>query len=544
MYAHHIPWNDAYFVMKEGRAKSIAIPLATGNNATGHLNYFFQMVTSHGVKVEFFIADMYDSFYFENCTSDGVPVIHTNPSFDHRNWMKCQSIKDFTAGASTNIVVAGDFTESAAFLGIRFTPLSDKDTACSACLTFGKKYSGIKPVNKPVATDDKFSIMQGKKLTVTLNQLIGNDVAGDFNIADVILGSATGGKVVRSGNNFEFTPTARFGEKAGFNYAPVDSEGNKAVSQGMVDIMIEMLPDVSGFIMNSDELKDYMASYTPPTFQEIFNSWNRYYGANYYPSGTPPQGEAAAWEMMSSDQFRCTVNSSNLTGFVSPEKFLNYEHTVDLSSTSGDDDGIGVIVAFERIGSNNNTLMLYRESGGMTGHTGSTGAAFVLVVNGTFTKIKAASGKKSWVGSAIPGVTKAGWNKSSPTRIYIKRSGDIITAKVSPFLSTDVDAGETITINLNDYPNLAWAKGEHPYGYCCFSQQYSSFSNVVFSGSGQLDTDHLYDSDTGDVFEYRDGEWVVLDEKIWDYLDYPRYIANPNTGKRYYIERGKVTEVE
>lgn len=482
----------------------------------------------------------------------------TGDSFDDSYWSTNQDFPTVEMSMPANADTGfehGEFLTNTAFVGYRFTWKNSVDGK-TVKLCFQSRFGRNTPprgedyvdpdYETAIPVNDSYSVIQGEQLSFSKNDIVANDLAGESQIANVEIRQTVNCQLQRTGDSFVLTPDAdvRYGNDnyPYFTYKLVDKNGIFSRKTGLVSVSIEMLSEVKAIAGTTSEIQELTKTYTPPTLADIFKTWGRFNNANYFPSGTTPTGEAAAWEMISSNQFRCTVNSSTLTGFISPEVFSNYEHTATFSSTAGDDDVIGLIIAFERIGSSNYTLMACRESGGITSYTSAKGFSLVLVVNNTFTPIKVASGTNCWVGSAISGVSRANWNTSSPTRVYVKRAGDIITVKSSPFKSVDIDAGETITIDINDYPSLAWVSGEHSYGYCCYSQQYSSFTDVEFRGSTEVDTDRLYDILAGNVYEYVNGTWSVTG-KIWDVLGYPRYLTDSRTGTRYLIENGSVTKV-
>lgn len=244
--------------------------------------------------------------------------------------------------------------------------------------------------------------------------------------------------------------------------------------------------------------------------------------------------------MMGTNQFRCTVNSGYLTGFVSPETFDYYSHQADLSSTDGDDDYIGLVVAFAQVSGKNHALVAGVGPGGVNGFASNNHFAITHSWDNTswqYTIIKAANGQKCFAGGS------RAWSTVSPIRIKVIREGNKITVQAAPFKSIDLSAGEEIVINLDDYPELAWAKGKQPYGYCCWSQYASTYSNVEFTGAGALDANYLYDLETGDVLTFTNGRWQPNGDKIWNHLGHPRKIINPKNGKEYMIGYESITEL-
>lgn len=396
-----------------------------------------------------------------------------------------------------------------------------------------------------VANPDFFSVIQESELLIPKSELLKNDSYDNtVNSPDIVfsgISNALNGDITDLGENIKFKSTNKTGYTAGFNYL---IKAGVEQAMGKVSIDILPLPELEIFIYTSDELKDFIDSYTPPTLAEVFKSWNRFVAHNsWFPSGTTPTGEAASWEMISDNQFRCTVNSVELTGFISPHEYDVYSHTADLSSTDFDDDSIMLVIAFKRIDGFNHVLMLERETGGNTGYTNNKGFSIYYFYGDSSGKkskvIKYASGDKCYSGGT--NTSLYGWNNMSPTRVKVVRNGDSITCYSAPFKSTNLDAGEVISINLNDYPELSWAKGKCNYGYSCWSQKYSSYSNVIFEGGSN--TKEAFDLDTGEVWEFSGNKWTKTGKTIQQVLGWPRIVSNPNNGMKYNILENSIVKI-
>ena len=389
--------------------------------------------------------------------------------------------------------------------------------------------------------DDAVDCQQDTAVIIPIANLTANDITGTGKISELEVIESCDGTATVSGSNVTFNPSVRFKEgNPHFRYKLIDTNGKTSRNIGRVDINVTMLPELNILIFDTITVHNFTKSYRPPTFADIFKSWSRYDAGDYYPPGTTPSGESAAWEMMSGDQFRCTVNSAKLTGFVSPDTFSDYDHMVDLSSTDGDDDAIMVIIAFKRIGNSNHSLLLTREAGGWTGHNGFS---IVHVQDGnSATILKKATGPNASTGNPRPNMG-LGWNKQGVTRVRVVRKNTHITAYAAPFKSTNLNAGEVIELDTQDYDIASWVNGKLPYGYACWSQKYSTFTNATFTGAGQTLADNVYDYCTGDIWAYSEDThtWGKTGQKIWDVLGYPRYVTNPENGRRYLIENGRVT---
>lgn len=473
-----------------------------------------------------------------------VPLVSNIPGLNMMNQMKCESIHVFTLKAFENYFAQGEFTDVCTFITFRITPDASvtEEIKLALRLCLKSDLRGKKPIPAPKPTPDFYSAVQGSTLTIDIMDILKNDIS-EFPLVDIEVSNVIGGTLQTVNGKIIYTHTGRYGEPASFMYKVKDNQGTWSKFPCLVTVDVQMLPRMEGYIFNTAELEQFANSYVPPTLAQIFKTWDRYYNNLYYPSGTTPGGEAANWEMLGSDQFRCTVNSNYLTGFISPKAFEYYEHQADLSSTDTDDDCIALIIAFARIGSNNHSLLLYRESGGIPTQTNKLGFALVYVQNNTYTTIKLPTGNKCWSGSRGENQGNYGWNVTSPTRVKVIRNGNKIQIQSSPFKSSDLSAGEVITIDINDYPSLAWVAGEHQYGYACYSQKYSTYKNVLFSGVGSLNASELYNLDNGDVYTFQSGKWKPNGKKVWDVIGWPREITNIKNGKTYLIGDTTITEI-
>jgi hypothetical protein len=298
------------------------------------------------------------------------------------------------------------------------------------------------------------------------------------------------------------------------------------------------LPELEAYIFNTEELEVFKTSYTPPTLAEVFNSWDRFSNhTEYYPGGTPPQHEAAAWERYGQG-FRCTINSGTWTGFVSPKNYTNYVHDCVFSSVAADNDCIGSVVAFKRENNINHTLVAIREPGGVPWFTSSTCWSLAYVLNTNY-------GSPNIVVKtvALPSIKKQGnWSVVGQTRVRVERIGSMIRATCSQFGSTELVSESLLEIDLNDYSYLSWALDGAKYGYTCFSQQYSTFSNVQFDGG--TNADQLFDLTLNCVWNFVNGVWVKdTTSTIQSLTGYPRTIVNPINGKRYRIKADSIVEI-
>ncbi|MNR94429.1 hypothetical protein D3C72_255040 [compost metagenome] len=301
-------------------------------------------------------------------------------------------------------------------------------------------------------------------------------------------------------------------------------------------------PDGQAFIVNTPaELNSATGpSATPPTPEDVFEDWGRYAGPDWYPSGTPPQGEALSWNYDSgSNQITSTVNSVNYIGFISPETISFFDITTKLGSTNADDDLIGVVIAFGLNAGVPTTLCAVRSNNGSIG--GRTWAIISVAANTPTILVDGSSTATS----AYPNSTEnplGGWGASGPTTIRVKRDGRNITATCSQFTGGTGEALDPTTTLTYTIPSGSIFDQDCSYGFLCQSQNAAYFDVVTFTGG--LDQSTVYDitSDPPKVYEYTGSAWVHNPARnVFTELGQPRKITNPSTGKSYYLDNNTVT---
>jgi hypothetical protein len=348
-----------------------------------------------------------------------------------------------------------------------------------------------------------------------------------------------GGTVAYDGTNVSFTSTGLTGQPASFEYVAHDAVNNTGIGQVLMNVT--PLPPIDAYLYDTSvETQNHQSSITPPSASTVFNSWARFSNDTYFPGGTTPTGDAAAWQYNATlERVECTLNTNTCVGFVSPEQLDNFKFETTLSSTDPDNDFIGVLLAFKREGSVNNRLMAVRTCGGADtwgtgyprwglvlnlGGTMGAGTTGTVIVNGNHTNLNPPT---------------SGWSTSGSSRIRILRQGNLFKLHCSPFGSTTYDPVSEINIDVSAIPSLNWAIGPQSYGYMAMSQNSSTFTNITLEGA--LDQSRVYDLQTGKVYEYVSGTgWVEISgTTIADELGYPRTVTNPETGNVYQIQLDK-----
>jgi len=303
---------------------------------------------------------------------------------------------------------------------------------------------------------------------------------------------------------------------------------------------LEIPPQQALFYSNTDDVTQAIEEKVPPTFKDIFNSWARIDGANYFASASEATGEAADWYF--DDELNSFVqpnNTSKGNAFISPDTYDKYTLECTVTSTGTDDDLIGLIVAYVRDGDVNKCLIAARTQGGCEP---SNGWGLIYVEDGNWTPTKIYSnisvGGTNKNGDDGTGDGK-GWN-GRESRIKIIRDGDDITAYCTEWNDTgNYSVTSETKLNLNDYSELSVFKGQKPYGYYTESQAYSTYkdSNII----GGLNQNSIYSLSDGKlyVYNFETSSWeesVLTPQEIYGY---PTTITNPETGETF-----KITETE
>jgi hypothetical protein len=383
-----------------------------------------------------------------------------------------------------------------------------------------------------VANGDVFNMVQWSNIVVTTTQLLSNDSTSypPITFDGIVAGSAVNGTTSISGSNITFTGTGLTGQPAGFNYRVKDALNNTAI--GSVTVNILELPPIEAYLYSGDELTTFLSTYTPPTAETVFNSFDRFSNGNaFYPGGTTPAQESTGWSF-SGGNFRSTINSVSLIGLVSPQLYTNFTFQADMSSTASDNDLMAMVAAFRRIDGVNYSLLAVREPGGWTSHTGGTDWALTLQVGTAVTVIRN--------NNTIPIAAAPNWAGIGSTRVRIQRIGSVIRISGSPWGSTTINPASLIEVDLNDFPNLAWAVDGASYGYAALSQANALWSNVTFEGGL---ANEVLDPVNNRVYTFNGSSWVIQPSTvtIQSVLGYPRTVTNPETGIVYRVEENSVT---
>lgn len=286
------------------------------------------------------------------------------------------------------------------------------------------------------------------------------------------------------------------------------------------------------------------------SFKDVFDTWKRYSHGN---NVAPPANisELSAWVYdEATDTIASTVNSVTHIGFVSRIQYRDWEIEAYLSSTNGDDDTVGIVLAFMTDDNGIEHSLTAQRSCGGSGYTwrvfvnyanarsGLTITTSLGLVQGTTVKwgngnYGANSTEASWTSQ---GAT-TGWDNMLRTKVFAKRVGDTITCKTSDFEFFDPTMsyipGSEIVLDLSAHPETQRFMGSAAYGYMAQSQDAAKFEVIKFIGDERV----IYDVTNHVVYVDPGTGWVTDPARsISGDLGTGRMLYNRYTGKLFYLE--------
>ena len=286
-----------------------------------------------------------------------------------------------------------------------------------------------------------------------------------------------------------------------------------------------------------------------PSFQEVFNTWNKFSHLNGVDNAKPT--EMTAWTYSAdNDTIVQPLNTESYCGFISPKSYSSYDITVRLYSDSADDDVIGLVAAYGvDSDGKEHTLSFLRTPWNNSGtykwvckldhctyDIGATTYNQKILVDKTST-ITIPSGSSSAWGSTTIG---------TGTVVNMTRNNNIITGTCSQFNSSNLDNNTKITINLDElsstYPILSIFKGSASWGYSTFSQPNSMYENISVT-----DPDgYIFDVKNNQVLQYNNTSksWTAISGITpIESIGAGRFSYNKVTGKLYFCTGTTIFQV-
>ena len=310
-------------------------------------------------------------------------------------------------------------------------------------------------------------------------------------------------------------------------------------------VLSQTLLNEGMIVTSADEMSECKTEL--PSFKEVFESWKAYShlnGANNVSSD-----ELSAWVYDETlDTIRMPLNSTTITGYVSPKTYSKYDITVRLYSDDSDDDQMGIVGAFavDTEGKEHTLTFIcspYNNSGAVKWCCKVDHSVYELT-NTTYNEIMLADKTSTVTGSNTSNV---GWDKyPNGITVNIKREGNVFTATCSQFNSTTLDPNTTMVVDLdvlsNTYPVLNVFKGSAAWGYMSMSQPNSCYENIAISN----DDGYIFDVENDQVLEYDNTtqKWVAKDGAgIAGTIGAGRFSFNRKTGKLFYCTGKEIIHI-
>lgn len=284
-------------------------------------------------------------------------------------------------------------------------------------------------------------------------------------------------------------------------------------------------------VVNSQEEQDLVVN-AKESFADVFNNWTRTSHGNSYKYPHNPV-ELDKWEYNeSTDTIRATVNSSSYIGFISAESFEDYDLEVELSSINGDDDRIGLVLAFVQANGRQYALTVFRQFDGYENRA----ASFIALYNAFQPDRITLEWNDADLGDPNPyhnaqGTIKTGWAGVGKVRLRIRRRGDVFECWTTLPNETTYLENKKITIDLNSRPELGIFKGPQRFGYSCQSQLYASWRSIERPGERWP----IIRTDTLDTYLWQSGTWVKQPAGTHrNYIDGRKFYTNQITKKLFF----------
>lgn len=311
------------------------------------------------------------------------------------------------------------------------------------------------------------------------------------------------------------------------NIIRVDKQSTYIDDFIMNDVSITKLPDLQGLLCYEGELLSRFRTAKVINMSEVFNNWPRFDGNNYYINRKFAEGESKDWQLLDNGSRVSMPTNTNLgNGLLSLDKYDSYEFEAVLTSSSTDDDMIGLIAC--SVVMNGKMYYLAITVDGLGAGT-SKGCEVIFMPGGEYI-----SSSKVVLGSYDLGVIRSGWDNRF-IKVKIIRDGNIIKFYSSPWNSYELDSNSEVVVDLNSNDDLKIFKGKKPYGFLTWSQPDSTYLNVSFKGG--LNENRVIDITNFEYYDYNGTEWIKGNNTLQEEYGFERLITDPYTGVSILIKQ-------
>lgn len=306
-----------------------------------------------------------------------------------------------------------------------------------------------------------------------------------------------------------------------------------------------------------------------PSMKDMFNKWKRisHASTSSFPDIVPvadaqpaAPSELDTWEYILDDTgtgiIRNTTNSVSYIGFISPDKYDNYETEIIINADTNDDDVIGFIVAFvvDENGREHTLSVLrspkcqwsltYDYSNSTSKILQSHGSSLKWG-NGNYGANATETGYTESGPTNPDGTGESGWSAHpGGTKIYVSRQGNIIVAKTTdigealqPYVA---DATLTFDISTNEFTQ----KFMRPcsIGFSVQSNPYTTWKTVYFKDPSS----NIYDltRNVALIYDKEDDAWTQNPSiNIYDTMRVGTFGYNYLTKKFFFVNENSVEKI-
>jgi len=302
-----------------------------------------------------------------------------------------------------------------------------------------------------------------------------------------------------------------------------------------------LIGTITGYLFRNEvEAEIFKNTNIPVDALEILNNWPRTSGNLYFDDPSTATGNAAQWYYDPNiGSFVQPINSATAEQILSPYKIANFEKEATLSSTSSDNDAIGLVVASDYIDGELLSIVAVVEPGGNSisgGSTGGTGDTFKLIFFDNTSDWNAFTTNGFMMGSNFI-ISKGGWASLGKVRVKVTKIDNEIRAMCTDWNGSEYLPETEIVFNINDLPRNGYKlKNSQRHGFFTNSQANSTYTNNVISSTEYSDVNNVFSFNTDKHWTYNevDRVWELVGDAS-TYFDRYDTVINPLTMEVFII---------
>lgn len=206
-----------------------------------------------------------------------------------------------------------------------------------------------------------------------------------------------------------------------------------------------------------------------PNSVPTMDFWHRASGPFYYPIGSDyaQNGDAGAF-VYAGGKISVNRKTEDTVSLLSPVMTKQVSLETVMSSTSADDNTLGVVIAHVRKDGVNHQLVAMRNQGGAGGLSPTKNFMLVYLRNNLVRKV---------VGAIDIGTTTGAWSGKT-TKVRVTRAGNVYAAQASGWNSATLDAA-VLQVDVSTDVDLAVFKEHGRFGFFTYAQTDSTFDSIV-----------------------------------------------------------------